>query len=74
MNAAAKQRSVLQDGVVYLGDNGQAICSCCAGYSAKFSGRDISGQAVLKVTANDLLEVGAESMSCECGKTMVMAA
>ena len=71
---AAIQRSVLIPGAVYLGDNGMAICSCCAGYSAKYSGRDIGGQSVSKVTADDLLEFGAESMSCECGKTTVMAA
>jgi hypothetical protein len=73
-NSISQPKAVLKPGTVYLADNGMAICLCCAGRSARLTGRDISGQPVSKVTADDLIEFGAESMSCECGRTTVVAA
>lgn len=43
----------LQDDVIYLGDNGAAFCGLHAGMTAKYTGRDISGQRVHKVTPEE---------------------
>jgi hypothetical protein len=40
---------VLDPDALYLGDNGRCFCGKHAGASAKFSGRDISGQRVERV-------------------------
>lgn len=42
----------LSEKVLYLGDNGRCFCgkSRCAGATAYFSGRDLSGQRVLPIT------------------------
>jgi len=34
------------EGRIYESDNGRLICSRCAGMSARFTGRDISGQKI----------------------------
>jgi len=45
---------VLRDGAVYWADNGRRICARCAGASALYTGRDLSGQAVERVTVDDV--------------------
>ncbi len=74
MSALRQSQSILQSGVVYLGDNGRATCSACSGHSARHTGRDLSGQKVIAVTAEDLLDMEIKSLSCECGKTTVRQA
>jgi hypothetical protein len=71
---SALRKSVLQSGVVYLGDNGRATCSACSGHSARHTGRDLSGQKVTAMNADDLRDLEIESLSCECGLTKVTAA
>jgi hypothetical protein len=39
---------VLVPNVVYFGDNGRAFCGAHAGASAKFTGRDLTGQKVVR--------------------------
>ena len=62
----------ISDDMVYLTDNGAALCGKHLGSSARHTGRDISGQEIVPVTP----EVAKESVdsygwlpSCEhCGK------
>lgn len=49
-------RIALKEGVLYIADNGRLICSCCAGASAKYTGRDISGQRVARMTKSHAYE------------------
>jgi len=56
-------KPVLYKEQVYLGDNGQVFCGGCAGMSALYTGRDISGQKVEPVPPN-------YPLGCEgCGRT-----
>lgn len=62
-------KSVLKPGAVYIGDNGRAMCICCAGATARITGHDLSGQQLLEVTPEILAEAGfGPSMACECGE------
>ena len=58
---------------LYLGDNGRCFCGDlhCAGSSAHFTGRDLSGQRVMVVTPADAIEAATmgATLRCEsCGK------
>ena len=60
-------RTPLRPDTLYLGDNGRAFCGTlrCAGMTAHASGRDLSGQRVLAVTARQAI---AHEIACEgCG-------
>ena len=46
-------KTVLEPGALYLGDNGRCFCTDRAGMSARYTGRDISGQPVHRVTNAD---------------------
>lgn len=50
----ATLRPLLREGALYWADNGRVICAKCAGQSALYTGRDISGQRVERVTADDV--------------------
>ena len=73
MTAVRVATPVLKPGVVYVSDNGRAICLHCAGASAKYTGRDISGQAVMPFQGAALAEWLREfgSLSCESGCTKI---
>lgn len=43
-------KPVLKDDAVYFTDNGRILHGKCCGMSARYTGRDISGQKVMKVT------------------------
>lgn len=65
-------RPVLKDAELYICDNGACYCGEHCGCSARFTGRDISGQKVERVTPADAKyfrdECGAE-LACEtCGR------
>lgn len=45
---------VLKAGALYLSDNGRLICRDCAGMTALYTGHDISGQPVDRVTVDDV--------------------
>jgi len=66
----AHPQPVLDAGSLYLGDNGRCFCGAHAGHSAKYSGRDLSGQQVLRVTpavvALSVAAYGAEATSLRC--------
>ena len=70
-------RPVLKEGAVYWGDNGRRLCVRCAGMSAKFTGRDLSGQKVARVRVEDVRTWEAEGelgpLACEEGCTTLSA-
>jgi len=75
--ASPAPKPKLLDDALYLTDNGRVVCGKDAGASARFTGRDISGQRVARVTTKDdaywLAELG-EHISCEqCGKRLPAA-
>lgn len=47
-------RPVLVPGAVYWADGGRVVCLRCAGASALYTGRDVSGQKVARVTVEDV--------------------
>ena len=68
--------AMLNSKALYLGDNGRCFCGAlaCAGMTAHYSGRDLSGQRVYKLTARDAAAPGLEApgFRCEqCGVTLV---
>ncbi len=67
---------VLANGAVYFGDNGRLVCRECAGASALYTGRDISGQPVERVTIEDVREwqrTFRRDLACEMGCTTLAA-
>lgn len=57
----------LRADTLYLGDNGRAFCGTlrCAGQTAHFTGRDLSGQKVEALTAQEAID---NRITCEgCG-------
>ena len=66
---------VLRDGAVYWADNGRRICARCAGASALYTGRDISGQPVDRVTIDDVHAWPEDlgPLACEAGCTTITA-
>jgi hypothetical protein len=65
-------KPVLKDGLIYSADNGMLICKKCAGQSALYTGRDISGQEVVAVPRSQNAEwkrFFGEDMTCEHGCT-----
>ena len=65
-------KSVLKPGIIYSGDNGRLICLHCAGMSAKFTGRDLSGHKVEAMGPDDAqgwFAYFGEPMKCESGCT-----
>lgn len=63
----------IDDDMIYLTDNGAALCGAHLGSSARHTGRDISGQAIIPVTPEVLAEAESEhgwTPACEqCGRT-----
>jgi hypothetical protein len=69
----------VHDQSIYLGDNGRCYCGEHLGYTAKATGRDLSGQAVYRVTPEDAREAQAmgATLTCEqprCGRTASLLA
>lgn len=58
--------SVLDDHELYLGDNGRCFCGAHAGMSARYSGRDLSGQPVMKITFADRVEAKRLGWTPQC--------
>ena len=64
----------VKDDVLYFTDNGAVLCGRHCGTSARFTGRDISGQKIKRVTATDargwLAEIGSPIACerCACGE------
>ena len=47
-------RPVLVSGALYWADGGRVVCLRCAGASARYTSRDLSGQKVARVTVKDV--------------------
>lgn len=61
----------INDATIYLTDNGAALCGEHLGTSAKYTGRDISGQPIEPVTpamVREATELGWEVKCEHCGK------
>lgn len=75
--AEKEPRVVLKPGAVYLADSGEAICVHCAGASALYTGRDLSGQEVLRMRVSDVRAWDAmfpnRPCGCERGCTVITA-
>ena len=74
MTTMTTTRPALTPEALYLGDNGRLTCGAlrCAGMTAHFSGRGISGRKVTRFTARDAAEFRAMGLEprCEsCGAT-----
>ena len=61
----ATLRPVLDDDAIYIGDAGHVSCGRHAGHSARYTGHDISGQPVMRVTAAEIAEFGLACEVCE---------
>lgn len=68
-------KKALKEGAIYFSDNGRTICHKCAGMSALYTGRDISGQKVERLTSVDVAWLVQEEIpaSCERGCTTLSA-
>ncbi len=53
---------------VYLTDNGAAYCGAHLGYTARTTGRDLSGQKILPLTPELAAEAGGDIACEKCGK------
>lgn len=51
--------SLVRD-AIYVGDNGRLLHGRCSGASAQYTGRDISGQRVQRLSAAELVALRAE--------------
>lgn len=62
-------KSVLAAGAVYAGDNGQLICRDCAGSTARYTGHDLSGQPLWRISLKDVRAWPADlpPLGCEGG-------
>ena len=54
MKSNTTPRPVLVEGALHWADNGRVICAKCAGQSALYTGRDISGQQVERITVAEV--------------------
>ena len=53
MTQPSPSQPVLASGELYFGDNGRVFCPKHAGMTALYTGRDLSGQSVERVTEAD---------------------
>jgi hypothetical protein len=56
---------VLDDEAIYSGDAGHVFCGRHAGHSARYTGHDLSGQRVIRLTPAELAEFGLGCELCE---------
>jgi hypothetical protein len=67
----AAPRPVVNDEALYITDNGAVYCGADLGASARFTGRDISGQPIFEITPRVVKQAGedAKYLVCEaCGR------
>jgi hypothetical protein len=59
---------------LYLGDNGRAFCGAlkCAGMTAHFTGRTLSGDQVALVPARDAQDYGLCCESCGMKPSLIL--
>ena len=59
-------KKLLKPDALYFGDNGRCFCGDCAGMTAFYTGRDLSGQRVMRVTPKVLAECASLDFLPEC--------
>jgi len=57
---------LLREDAIYLGDNGRCFCARHAGMTARYTGRDLSGQPVHRVTDADQREARRMGVTLAC--------
>jgi len=65
-------KKALKPNTIYISDNGRMICEKCAGQSALYTGRDISGQKVDECSEAEneyWVKHFGSSLKCESGCT-----
>jgi hypothetical protein len=60
------QTPKLDDDVLYICDNGACYCGAHCGSSARYTGRDLSGQKVAKVTPAYTTEAARLGFKIKC--------
>lgn len=65
MKTAELPKPKLKDDALYFGDNGRCFCGAHAGMTARYTGRDLSGQRVERITPRVVAEY--ESFALEQG-------
>ncbi len=65
--------TTLADNALFIGDNGRLCCNAlqCAGSTALATGRDLSGQAVMRLdvaAVREWMSYGIGAPRCECGR------
>lgn len=70
---AEHPRPLLREGALYWADNGRVICAKCAGQSALYTGRDISGQKVERITVEEVRDWPEDlgTLHCESNCTVL---
>lgn len=53
MTATAKRRFTPEPDAIYLTDNGASYCGAHVGVTASMTGRDVSGQRIVRLSATD---------------------
>lgn len=51
---------------LYFTDNGRILCGDHLGMTARFTGRDISGQRIAAVKPRDVAELARLNVECNC--------
>ena len=62
----------ISDATIYLCDNGMALCGAHLGTTARYTGRDLSGQPIEPVTpevAREARNMGWDVQCEQCGRT-----
>lgn len=59
-------KTVIPENALFIGDNGRCFCSKHAGMSARYTGRDISGQKIVMVTKAVLAQCQREGWTPAC--------
>lgn len=59
-------QTVLRDDALYLGDNGACTCGLHAGATARYTGRDLSGQRVMAIGPEERAEFERYGIEPRC--------
>jgi hypothetical protein len=68
MTTKQPTRLIPADSTLYLTDNGALYCGAHLGMSAAYTGRDISGQKIKRLTASDLDYLASTARPIPCAR------
>ena len=66
MGTKNEPKPALAPDALYFGDNGRCFCGAHAGMTARYTGRDLSGRRVHKVTEADRAYAKREGWAIGC--------